>query len=106
MLPNRWVCSCTFAPNVCIVDGETFIAGDDKVPRPPLDLMEMILTKMNRDIQRLVRICGPSLSDNAKQFLEKNAGTNVELMKMRGRLSALSVALGAVPVEVQLIKLK
>ena len=38
---------------------------------PPLELMEMILSKMNGDIQRLVRICGPSLSDKAKQLLEE-----------------------------------
>lgn len=38
---------------------------------PPLDLMEMILSKMNGDIQRLTRICGPNLSEKAKQLLEE-----------------------------------
>lgn len=36
-----------------------------------LDLMEVILAKMNGDINRLVRICGPNLSDKARLLLEE-----------------------------------
>jgi hypothetical protein len=36
-----------------------------------LDLMELILSKMNGDMQRLVRICGPNLSDKARLLLEE-----------------------------------
>jgi hypothetical protein len=36
-----------------------------------LDLMEIILSKMNGDVPRLVRICGPNLSDKARQLLEE-----------------------------------
>jgi hypothetical protein len=36
-----------------------------------LDLLETILSKMNGDITRLVRICGPSLNDKARQLLEE-----------------------------------
>lgn len=36
-----------------------------------LDLLETILLKMNGDITRLVRICGPNLSDKARQLLEE-----------------------------------
>lgn len=36
-----------------------------------LDLMEIILSKMSGDIQRLVRICGPNLSDKARILLEE-----------------------------------
>ena len=36
-----------------------------------LDLMEVILSKMNGDVQRLVRICGPTLSDKARLLLEE-----------------------------------
>ena len=35
-----------------------------------LELMEMILSKMNGDIIRLARICGPSLSEKGQQLLE------------------------------------
>jgi hypothetical protein len=35
-----------------------------------LDLLETILSKMNGDITRLVRICGPNLTDKARQLLE------------------------------------
>lgn len=35
-----------------------------------LDLLESILSKMNGDITRLVRICGPNLNDKARQLLE------------------------------------
>jgi len=35
-----------------------------------LDLMEAIFLKMNSDMQRLVRICGPNLTDKARQLLE------------------------------------
>lgn len=38
---------------------------------PALDLMEMILSKMNGDVQRLVRICGPNLSDKSRLLLEE-----------------------------------
>jgi len=34
-----------------------------------LDLLELVLSKMNGDVQRLERICGPSLSDKARQLL-------------------------------------
>ena len=36
-----------------------------------LDLMESILSKMNGDIIRLARICGPSLSDKGQQLIEE-----------------------------------
>ena len=36
-----------------------------------LELMEMILSKMNGDIIRLARICGPSLSEKGQQLLEE-----------------------------------
>jgi len=36
-----------------------------------LDLMETILSKMNNDMQRLVRICGPNLTDKGRQLLEE-----------------------------------
>jgi hypothetical protein len=36
-----------------------------------LDLMESILSKMNGDILRLARICGPNLSDKGRQLLEE-----------------------------------
>jgi hypothetical protein len=36
-----------------------------------LELMESILSKMNGDIIRLARICGPSLSDKGQQLLEE-----------------------------------
>jgi cytoskeleton-associated protein 5 len=36
-----------------------------------LELMELILSKMNGDIQRLSRICGPSLSDKARDMVEE-----------------------------------
>lgn len=36
-----------------------------------LDLMEVILSKMNNDMQRLVRICGPNLTDKGRQLLEE-----------------------------------
>ena len=36
-----------------------------------LELMELILSKMNGDIIRLARICGPSLSDKGQQLLEE-----------------------------------
>jgi len=36
-----------------------------------LDLMELILGRMNGDIQRLARICGPSLSDKARRLVEE-----------------------------------
>ena len=36
-----------------------------------LDLMEAILSKMNNEMHRLVRICGPNLTDKARQLLEE-----------------------------------
>jgi len=36
-----------------------------------LDLMELILSKMNGDIQRLARICGQNLSDKAQQLIKE-----------------------------------
>ena len=36
-----------------------------------LDLMEAILSKMNNDMQRLVRICGPNLTDKGRLLLEE-----------------------------------
>jgi hypothetical protein len=36
-----------------------------------LDLMEVILSKMNGEIQRLARICGPNLSDKAREMVEE-----------------------------------
>lgn len=36
-----------------------------------LDLMEVILSKMNGDMQRLVRICGPNLTEKARQLLQE-----------------------------------
>jgi hypothetical protein len=36
-----------------------------------LDLMELILPRMNGDMQRFVRICGPSLSDKARVLIEE-----------------------------------
>ena len=36
-----------------------------------LDLVEVILSKMNGDMQRLARICGPNLSDKARQLVEE-----------------------------------
>ena len=46
-----------------------------------LDLMELILSKMNGDIQRLVRICGPNLTEKARQLLEerKNKSNDSEI---------------------------
>jgi hypothetical protein len=36
-----------------------------------LDLMEAILSKMNGEIQRLARICGPNLSEKAREMVEE-----------------------------------
>jgi hypothetical protein len=36
-----------------------------------LDLMNAILSRMNGDTNRLVRICGPNLSDKARQHIEE-----------------------------------
>lgn len=36
-----------------------------------LDLMELILPRMNGDMQRFVRICGPNLSDKARVLIEE-----------------------------------
>lgn len=36
-----------------------------------LDLLEVVLSKMNGDMQRLARICGPNLEDKARQLLEE-----------------------------------
>jgi hypothetical protein len=36
-----------------------------------LDLMEVILSKMNGEIQRLARICGPNLSEKAREMVEE-----------------------------------
>lgn len=36
-----------------------------------LDLLEVVLGKMNGDIHRLVRICGPSLSDKGRSMLDE-----------------------------------
>lgn len=36
-----------------------------------LDLLEAILVKMNGDMQRLVRICGPNLTNKGRQLLEE-----------------------------------
>lgn len=36
-----------------------------------LDLLEVVLSKMNGDMQKLVRICGPSLSEKARLLLEE-----------------------------------
>jgi len=48
--------------------------SDETIPEnraASLDLLEMILRKMNSDMQRLVRICGPSLSEKARQLLQE-----------------------------------
>lgn len=36
-----------------------------------LDLLEVVLSKMSGDMQRLVRICGPNLSEKARHLLEE-----------------------------------
>lgn len=36
-----------------------------------LDLMELVLSRMNGDMQRLCRICGSSLSDKARRLIEE-----------------------------------
>ena len=36
-----------------------------------LDLMELILPRMNGDMQRFVRICGPNLSNQARELIEE-----------------------------------
>jgi hypothetical protein len=36
-----------------------------------LDLMELVLSRMNGDVQRLARICGASLSDKARRLVEE-----------------------------------
>lgn len=36
-----------------------------------LDLMELVLSRMNGDVQRLARICGSSLSDKARRLVEE-----------------------------------
>lgn len=38
-----------------------------------LDLMELLLSKMNGDMQRLARICGASLSSKARDLVEERA---------------------------------
>jgi hypothetical protein len=36
-----------------------------------LDLLELLLSRMNGDMQRFVRICGPSLSEKARNLIEE-----------------------------------
>lgn len=52
------------------------VLSDDRVKEnraAALDLMVVILSRMNGDTSRLSRICGPSLSNKAMQLLEERA---------------------------------
>jgi hypothetical protein len=58
--------------------------SDEKIPEnriAALDLMEVILTRMNGEIQKLTRICGPNLSDKALLLLEERRQKRGTLMK-------------------------
>lgn len=52
-----------------------------------LDLMELLLSRMNGDMQRFARICGSSLSPKARDLLE-------ERVKNGGARSSFSVSVG------------
>jgi hypothetical protein len=55
-----------------------------------LDLMEAILSKMNGDIHRLVKLCGPNLSDKARVLLEErwNRVLTKEHLPSSGRMKS------------------
>jgi hypothetical protein len=55
-----------------------------------LDLMEAILSKMNGDIQRLVKLCGPNLSDKARVLIEErwHRGSAKEHLPSSGRMKS------------------
>lgn len=55
-----------------------------------LDLMEAILSKMNGDIQRLVKLCGPNLSDKARVLVEERChrGSAKEHLPSSGRIKS------------------
>jgi cytoskeleton-associated protein 5 len=48
-----------------------------------LDLMELILSKMNGDMQRFARICGSSLSPKARDLLEERVNTSKSNMPLK-----------------------
>lgn len=61
-----------------------------------LDLMELILVKMNSDLQRLVKICGSNLNDKGRQLLEERVSRrdqkdNVPSLETPRRRSSLRV---------------
>lgn len=53
-----------------------------------LDLMEMILSKMNGEIQRLARICGPNLSGKARELVEERWQKRPLVPKQNNRASS------------------